>query len=141
MAYLFLSWACTAVVYTAAFFLLLLPFGCCSQDLGCLPRPRDPPRQPATRAVQRAEAMYRRCLDVNPEHGFALYNLAVLKEETTKNGDYSEVSSLSLALLWHFFLFSWLGFAYFPRRGGNGCEVVQLKRPRARWGGRCTGYM
>ena len=43
--------------------------------------------------VQRAEAMYRRCLEVNPEHGFALYNLAVLKEETTKNGDYSEVSS------------------------------------------------
>ena len=44
-------------------------------------------------AVQRAETMYRRCLEVNPEHGFALYNLAVLKEETTKNGDYSEVGS------------------------------------------------
>lgn len=35
--------------------------------------------------------MYRRCLAVNPEHSYALYNLAVLKEETTKNGDYSEV--------------------------------------------------
>ena len=35
--------------------------------------------------------MYRQCLDVNPEHSYALYNLAVLKEETTKNGDYSEV--------------------------------------------------
>lgn len=42
-------------------------------------------------SVQRAEAMYRRCLAVNPEHSYALYNLAVLKEETTKNGDYSEV--------------------------------------------------
>lgn len=42
--------------------------------------------------VQRAEAMYRRCLTINPEHSYALYNLAVLKEETTKNGDYSEVS-------------------------------------------------
>lgn len=41
--------------------------------------------------LQRAEAMYRRCLAVNPEHSYALYNLAVLKEETTKNGDYSEV--------------------------------------------------
>lgn len=44
-----------------------------------------------TIGVQRAEAVYRRCLAVNPEHGYALYNLAVLKEETTKNGDYSEV--------------------------------------------------
>lgn len=41
--------------------------------------------------VQRAEVMYRQCLAVNPEHSYALYNLAVLKEETSKNGDYSEV--------------------------------------------------
>lgn len=42
-------------------------------------------------SYQRADAMYRRCLEVNPEHGYALYNLAVLKEERTKDGDYSEV--------------------------------------------------
>lgn len=35
--------------------------------------------------------MYRRCLEVNPEHSYALYNLAVLKEETMTNGDYTEV--------------------------------------------------
>lgn len=37
--------------------------------------------------------MYRQCLAVNSEHSYALYNLAVLKEETTKNGDYSEVQA------------------------------------------------
>lgn len=47
--------------------------------------------------VQRAEAMYRRCLAVNPEHSYALYNLAVLKEETTRNGDYSEVGRTNCA--------------------------------------------
>lgn len=48
------------------------------------------PQQPAS---QRAEAMYRQCLAVNSEHSYALYNLAVLKEETTKDGDYSEVKA------------------------------------------------
>lgn len=64
-------------------------------------------------AFQRAEAMYRQCLAVNSEHSYALYNLAVLKEETTKNGDYSEVKANVVVNCGHKVVLNW--FSWKPR--------------------------
>lgn len=45
--------------------------------------------------AEKAEAMYRRALAVNPRHAYALYNLAILLEERAAQcGDTDEVRSL-----------------------------------------------
>lgn len=52
--------------------------------------------------------MYRKCLEVNPEHSYALYNLAVMREEHTKGGDFSEVWAICLSVDAH--ILTWKAF-------------------------------